>query len=156
MKYKKIVLKNLFSGQRQRHRHREWTCGHKGERGEWSKLSSIDIYTLLLLLLLLLLSHISCVRPCVTPQMAAHQAPIPRILQARILEWIAFSDIYTSMCEIGRQLEAAEQHRAFNWVICDDLEEWDGGGRRLNREEIYIYTHIAGSLYFTIETNTTL
>ena len=29
-----------------------------------------------LLLLLLLLSHISCVRLCATPQMAAHQAPL--------------------------------------------------------------------------------
>ena len=30
---------------------------------------------MLLLLLLLLLSHISHVRPCATPEMAAHQAP---------------------------------------------------------------------------------
>ena len=38
------------------------------------------------LLLLLLLSHSSSVRLCVTPEMAAHQAPpIPGILQARTL-----------------------------------------------------------------------
>ena len=32
MKYGKIVLKNLFTGQQWRKRHREWTYGH-GERG---------------------------------------------------------------------------------------------------------------------------
>ena len=41
--------------------------------------------------LLLLLSHFSRVRLCVTPQMAAHQAPVPGILQARTLEWVAIS-----------------------------------------------------------------
>ena len=43
------------------------------------------------LLLLLLLSHVSHVRLCVTPQTAAHQAPVPGILQASILEWVAIS-----------------------------------------------------------------
>ena len=33
--------------------------------------------------LLLVLSHFSCVRLCATPETAAHQAPIPGILQAR-------------------------------------------------------------------------
>ena len=43
-------------------------------------------------LLLLLLSHFSRVRLCATPETAAHQAPpIPGILQARILEWVAIS-----------------------------------------------------------------
>ena len=48
---------------------------------------------LLLLLLLLLLSHFSRVRLCVTPQTAAHQAPLslPGILQARTLERVAIS-----------------------------------------------------------------
>ena len=42
--------------------------------------------------MLLLLSHFSRVRLCVTPEMAAHQAPpIPGILQARTLEWGAIS-----------------------------------------------------------------
>ena len=45
-----------------------------------------------IMLLLLLLSHISHVRPCETPEMAAHQAPpVPEILQARTLEWVAIS-----------------------------------------------------------------
>ena len=35
-------------------------------------------------MLLLLLSHFSPVRLCATPQTAAHQAPVPGILQARI------------------------------------------------------------------------
>ena len=37
--------------------------------------------------LLLLLSHVSRVQLCVTPQGAAHQAPVPGILQARTLGW---------------------------------------------------------------------
>ena len=40
---------------------------------------------------LLLLSHVSRVRLCATPWTAAHQAPVPGILQARILEWAAIS-----------------------------------------------------------------
>ena len=44
------------------------------------------------ILLLLLLSRISCVRLCATPETEAHQAlPIPGILQARTLEWVAIS-----------------------------------------------------------------
>ena len=41
--------------------------------------------------LLLMLSRFSLVRLCVFPEMAAHQAPIPGIFQARILEWVAIS-----------------------------------------------------------------
>ena len=45
-----------------------------------------------LLLLLLLLSHFSRVWLCVTPETAAYQAPpVPGILQARTLEWVAIS-----------------------------------------------------------------
>ena len=41
--------------------------------------------------LLLLLSRFSRVRLCGTPQTAAYQAPpVPGILQARTLEWVAF------------------------------------------------------------------
>ena len=47
-------------------------------------------------MLLLLLSRFSHVRLCVTPQTAAHKAapslsPVPGILQARTLEWVAIS-----------------------------------------------------------------
>ena len=43
-------------------------------------------------MLLLLLSHFSHVQLCVTPETAAHQAlPVPGILQARTLEWVAIS-----------------------------------------------------------------
>ena len=41
--------------------------------------------------ILLLPSHVSRVRLCATPQKAAHQAPVPGILQARIVEWVAIS-----------------------------------------------------------------
>ena len=41
---------------------------------------------------LLLLSRFSLVRLCATPEMAAHQgSPVPGILQARTLEWVAIS-----------------------------------------------------------------
>ena len=44
------------------------------------------------LLLLLLLSCFSRVRLCATSKTAAHQAsPVPGILQARTLEWVAIS-----------------------------------------------------------------
>ena len=41
--------------------------------------------------LLLLLSRFSRVRLCATPLMAAHEAPVPGILEARTLEWVAIS-----------------------------------------------------------------
>ena len=41
---------------------------------------------------LLLLSRFSRVRLCVTPETATHEAPpVPGILQARTLEWVAIS-----------------------------------------------------------------
>ena len=43
------------------------------------------------MLLLLLLSHVSHVRLCETSQKATHQAPLPGILQASMLEWVAIS-----------------------------------------------------------------
>ena len=42
-------------------------------------------------LLLLLLSRFSRVRLCATQWTAAHQAPVPGILQERTLEWVAIS-----------------------------------------------------------------
>ena len=39
----------------------------------------------------LLLSHFSCVRLCVTPEGSPPGSPIPGILQARTLEWVAIS-----------------------------------------------------------------
>ena len=61
---------------------REREGGMSGER-------STDTYTLLLLLLL---SRFSRVQLCAAPYMAAHQAPpVPGILQARTLEWVAIS-----------------------------------------------------------------
>ena len=38
---KKMVQKNLFVGQQQRHRCKEWTCGHGGEVG-WDELGDQD------------------------------------------------------------------------------------------------------------------
>ena len=43
------------------------------------------------MLLLLLLSHFSHVRLCAIPQTAATRLPVPGILQARTLEWVAIS-----------------------------------------------------------------
>ena len=41
--------------------------------------------------MLLLLSHFSCVRLCVTPQTAAHQAPRPWDSPGKNMEWVAIS-----------------------------------------------------------------
>ena len=53
------------------------------------------------------------------------------IFQARVLEWgaIAFSDIYTVLCEIDGKWETAVCHRGLSLVLCDGLEGWVGGWR---------------------------
>ena len=87
MEARKMVLMNLFAGYERRHRGREWTCGpNRGREDGMNWESGIDIHTLLRLLL----SHVSCVRLCATPQ-TAPGSPVPGILQARILEWVAIS-----------------------------------------------------------------
>ena len=63
---------------------------------ELESLASTSIGGLILYQLHHLLSRFSHVRLCVTPEMAAHEAPpVPGILQARTLEWVA---IYFSNC----------------------------------------------------------
>ena len=71
----------------------DWTTICRGARTEYRYLEVklAEKSRRMLLLLLLLLSHVSRVQLCVTPQMAAHQAPVPEILQARTLEWVAIS-----------------------------------------------------------------
>ena len=46
MEYRKIVLKNLFTGQQWRNRHREQTYGHgeRGEEGETYGKSNMETY----------------------------------------------------------------------------------------------------------------
>ena len=41
-----MVLKNLFTGQQWRNRHREWTCGHgkRGREGKMSGKSNMETY----------------------------------------------------------------------------------------------------------------
>ena len=41
-------------------------------------------------------------------------------------------------------------------MLCDDIDEWDGGGGREVQEGGDIDIHIADSLHCTEETNTTL
>ena len=54
-----------------------------------STVSHCEVETIMQLLLL---SHVSRVQLCATPEMAAHQAPpVPGILQARVLEWVAIA-----------------------------------------------------------------
>jgi len=58
----------------------------EGRAGGMNLETGVDVYTLLLL------SRFSRVQLCVTPWTAAYQAPpIPGILQARTLEWVAIS-----------------------------------------------------------------
>ena len=46
MESRKMVLKNLFSGQQLRNRHREQTCGHgeRGGEGEMHGESNMETY----------------------------------------------------------------------------------------------------------------
>ena len=67
--------------------------------------------------LLLLLSHVSRVQLCATPQTAAHQAPIPGILQARTLEWVAIS--FSSAWKWKAKVKSLSHVRLFTtpWTI---------------------------------------
>ena len=58
---------------------------HFNDAFNWPKFSFRFPVSSALLSLLLLLSRFSRVRLCATPQTAAHQAPVPGILQARTL-----------------------------------------------------------------------
>ena len=42
---RKMVQMSLLAGQEERHRHREWTCGHSGGRGGWNSWESGLVYT---------------------------------------------------------------------------------------------------------------
>ena len=86
-KIKKIVHTKSWSG-----------CGTAGsltrlmEMQNWIiTLENSYKFKCILSMLLLLLSHISRVWLCAIPQTAVHQAPVPGILQARTLEWVAIS-----------------------------------------------------------------
>ena len=63
--------------------------------------------------LLLLLSRFSRVQLCVTPQTAAHQASVPGILQARILEWVAIS--FSNACMHAKSLQSCP-------TLCDPVD----------------------------------
>ena len=47
MEFRKMALMNLFAGQQGRHRHREQTCGHWGnKRGRMNRQSNSETNTL--------------------------------------------------------------------------------------------------------------
>ena len=81
---KKWYKWTLFTKQKYCYRCRKLVVTKEGSRGVINWEIGIDIHTLLL-------SYVSRVRLCATPQTAAQQAPVPGILQARILEWVAIS-----------------------------------------------------------------
>ena len=69
-----------------------WVQGNCLKTGTWNGQAPNTSTTLLLLLL----SRFSRVRLCTilidgSPQTEAHQATVPRILQARTLKWVAIS-----------------------------------------------------------------
>ena len=45
MESRKMVLKNLFTGQQQRKRHREWTYGHEERGGEGEMYGTSNMET---------------------------------------------------------------------------------------------------------------
>ena len=42
----------------------------------------------------------------------------------------SYWDIYIFVCNLDIEGEAGIQHRELSLLLCDDLEEWDGGGGR--------------------------
>ena len=47
---------------------------------------------------------------------------------------------YTTMCKIDGWWEPVIKYRKLSWVLCNDLEGWDGGvevGGRSKREGLY-------------------
>ena len=48
------------------------------------------------------------------------------------------SNIYTTICRVDSQWETAVQQRELSFVLCDDLDGWDGGtGGKLKRDVMY-------------------
>ena len=103
MESRKMVLINLFAGQEQRYKSRKQICGQGGGRNggdelrEWHR----HIHTAAAAAK----SLQSCPTPCNPRDGSPPGSPIPGILQARTLEWVAisFSHIYTTMCETDNQ-----------------------------------------------------
>ena len=79
----------------------------------WEDYWSLSSYNYRLLLLLL--SHFSHVLLCATPQTAAHRLPIPGILQARTLEWVAISFSNTTTGELSKELSV--DHSVVFWHL---------------------------------------
>ena len=116
------MKKNLFAGQQWRHRHREETCGHSGRRRGWDELREQhgNIYIIICeirqpvgiccSILLLPLS----LQLCDPIDSSPPGSPIPGILQARTLEWVAIS--FSKLCDSGSS----------NLVLCDT--GWDAMG----------------------------
>ena len=67
----------------------------------------------------LLLSHFSRVRLCATPEMAAHQAPVPGILQARTLKWVAisFSNAWKWNLYADQKATVRTEHGTTDWFL---------------------------------------
>ena len=77
----------------------------------------------------MLLSHFSRVRLCATPETAAHQAPLPGILQAGVLEWgchallqgiFPTQGVNTCVSCIGRWVLYRQRHlqgRMLNFIL---------------------------------------
>ena len=75
-KERRIILKKIKRSQK----------GYREQRGHWRNWEfQVQWF------FLLLLSRFSCVWLSVTPWTAAHQAPVPEILQARVLVWVAIA-----------------------------------------------------------------
>ena len=74
-----MVLKNLFTGQQWRNRHREQTYGHGERGGEGAAAAAKSLQ--------------SCPTLCDPIDGSPSGSPVPGILQAIVLEWgaIAFS-----------------------------------------------------------------
>ena len=107
----------------------------------------------LLTLLLLLLSHVSRVRLYVTPETAGHQAPVPGILQASILEWVAISFSSAGKWKVKVKLLSRVQLFANPWTVAYQAlasvgfprQEYWSGLPLPSLAYVCMYVHITGS-----------
>ena len=127
------------------------TLGSWGkEEGGMDGDSSMEIHTLL--------NRFSRVRPCETPEMAAHQAP-PSMGFARHEYWsgLPLPSPCTTICKIDSQLEFALWLRELQPGLCDNLDGWDGmGGARDVQEAGDMCIPMVDSCWCMAETHTIL
>ena len=88
---------------------------------------------------------LSCVWLLVTPWTAAYQAPLSMGFSRQEywsgVPFIAFSDLYITICKTDSFQEASAQYKELSSVPCLGGVGWGWLGGRFKREQIYVYRH---------------